>query len=137
MMLFDLTGVCGQRVAQVDELHLGGRHWVSSTTLLIALGGAVAGMMPAVLIRLTPPAAGQWWPFLLSPLTAGLAVWLFGRRRSEEGETTRRRIERIMDERRGMDGRMFVPGSVEPYDPRFREIIILHDHPIDPKVRRP
>lgn len=137
MILLDLTGISGQRVAQVDELHLGGRHWVSSTTLFIILGGMAAGVMLAALIRLAPMAAGQWWPFLLAPVCGVLAVWLFGRRRSEEGETTRRRIERIVDERRGMDGRMFVPGGVEPYDPRFCEIVILHDHPIDPKVRQP
>ena len=42
-MLFDLTRVSGQRVDQVDELQLAGRHWVRSTDVFIALGGAVVG----------------------------------------------------------------------------------------------
>ena len=41
-MLFDLTSVSGQRVSQVDELHLGGRQWVSSTNLFIAAGMVAA-----------------------------------------------------------------------------------------------
>lgn len=63
-MLFDLTSVSGQRVSQVDELHLGGRQWVSSTNLFIAAAGAVAGAVLATLVRVLPAAAGQWWPYL-------------------------------------------------------------------------
>ena len=44
-MLFDLTRVSGQRVDQVDELQLAGRHWVRSTDVFIALGGAVVGAL--------------------------------------------------------------------------------------------
>ena len=42
-MLFDLTRVSGQRVDQVDELQLAGRHWVRSTDVVIAVGGAGGG----------------------------------------------------------------------------------------------
>ena len=32
-MLFDLTGVSGQRVSQVDALKLGTRHWIRTSDL--------------------------------------------------------------------------------------------------------
>ena len=103
-MLFDLTSISGQRVAQVDELHLGGRQWVSSTNVFIGAGGAIGGSLIALLLRFTPLAAGQWWPFLLIPVGVITALVLFSRRRSTEGELNRRRIDRMIDKRHGMDG---------------------------------
>lgn len=126
-MLFDLTSVSGQRVSQVDELHLGGRQWVSSTNLFIAVAGAAL----ATLVRVLPAAAGQWWPYLLIPAGMVAALVLFVRRRSVEGERNMRRIDRIMARRHGMDGRFVRPGSLEPYDPGGYELIEFHDHVID------
>lgn len=126
-MLFDLTSVSGQRVSQVDELHLGGRQWVSSTNLFIAVAGAAL----ATLVRVLPAAAGQWWPYLLIPAGMVAALILFVRRRSVEGERNMRRIDRIMARRHGMDGRFVRPGSLEPYDPGGYELIEFHDHVID------
>lgn len=130
-MLFDLTSVSGQRVSQVDELHLGGRQWVSSTNLFIAVAGAVAGAALATLVRVLPAAAGQWWPYLLIPAGMTAALVLFVRRRSVEGERNMRRIDRIMARRHDMDGRFVRPGSLEPYDPGGYELIEFHDHVID------
>lgn len=130
-MLFDLTAISGQRVAQVDELHLGGRQWVSSTDVFISAGGALTGAAVGELIRLTPLAAGQWWPFLLIPVGILLALFLFARRRSVEGETNQRRFNRIMDAQRNMEGRFILPGSLEPFDPAGYELIEQHDHVID------
>ena len=42
-MLYDLTRVSGERVKQVDELHVGGRVWITSTNLFLLLGGAAMG----------------------------------------------------------------------------------------------
>lgn len=129
-MLFDLTAISGQRVSQVDELHVGGRQWVPVTGMLLALGGAAMGAGIATLIRMTL-APGAWWPFLAAPICAAAAVILFGRRRSMEGEATQRRIERMFASRTRMDGRFIRPGSLEPFDPNGFTFIETHDHPID------
>lgn len=129
-MLFDLTSISGQRVAQVDELHLGGRQWVSSTNVFIGAGGAIGGSLIALLLRFTPLAAGQWWPFLLIPVGVIAALVLFSRRRSTEGELNRRRIDRMMDKRHGMDGEIIRPGSLEPYDPAGYTLVEFHDHAV-------
>ncbi|MBT1161772.1 hypothetical protein [Bifidobacterium sp. SO1] len=130
-MLFDLTAISGQRVNQVDELHLGGRQWVSSTDVFIGAGGMLVGGLLGELIRLTPLAAGQWWPFLLIPVGLVVALVLFARKRSVEGETHARRFDRILDSYQNMDGRFVLPGSLEPFDPAGYELIELHDHVID------
>lgn len=129
-MLFDLTSISGQRVAQVDELHLGGRQWVSTTTLFIGAGGAVAGgvMGLALQITLFP---GSMWVFLLIPIMFTAAIVLFGRRRSVEGEKTQTRAQKIWAKRTALDGAFIRPGSLEPFDPNGYEIIELHDHVID------
>ena len=51
-MLFDLTRISEQRVAQVDELKVGARHYIRSSTLFIFLGGAFAGLLPAMLLQM-------------------------------------------------------------------------------------
>ena len=64
-MLFDLTRVSGQRVDQVDELQLAGRHWVRSTDVFIALGGAVVGALVGQGIRTF--IGGGYIPYFLIP----------------------------------------------------------------------
>ena len=73
-MLFDLTRVSGQRVDQVDELQLAGRHWVRSTDVFIALGGAVAGALVGQGIRTF--IGGGYIPYFLIPIAAIAAVVL-------------------------------------------------------------
>ncbi|KAA8826915.1 hypothetical protein [Bifidobacterium myosotis] len=132
-MLFDLTSISGQRVAQVDELHLGGRQWVSSTNVFIGAGGMLVGGIVGVVIRIMPFAAGQWWPFLAIPIFLILALVLFSRRRSAEGEKNARRIDRLLDKRHGMDGEFIRPGSLAPFDPGGYRLTEFHDHVIDRK----
>ena len=50
-MLYDLTRVSGERVKQVDELHVGGRVWITSTNLFLLLGGAAMGALVASALR--------------------------------------------------------------------------------------
>lgn len=128
-MLFDLTAISGQRVAQVDELHFGGRTWVSSTTVFIGMGGALAGGVLAMLLRAIA-SPGAWWPFLLIPICIIAAIILFGRKRSMEGETTVSRMRELTWRRKRMDGEFIRPGSLEPFDPNGFAIIEVHDHPI-------
>lgn len=71
-MLFDLTRVSGQRVDQVDELQLAGRHWVRSTDVFIALGGAVVGALVGQGIRTF--IGGGYIPYFLIPIAAVAAV---------------------------------------------------------------
>ena len=78
-MLFDLTRISEQRVAQVDELKVGARHYIRSSTLFIFLGGAFAGLLPAMLLQML---FGGMWPYMLVPAAAIAAVVLFDRKRS-------------------------------------------------------
>lgn len=125
-MLFDLTRVSGQRVDQVDELQLAGRHWVRSTDVFIALGGAFAGMIVGQGVRSL--LGGGYVPYFLIPIMAVLAVVFFSRKRSVAGEVNRRRIERIVDARRVPEGRFVLPGSA-PFSVNDFDLVEMHDHP--------
>lgn len=128
-MLFDLTRVSGQRVDQVDELQLAGRHWVRSTDVFIALGGAFAGAIVAQGIRSF--IGGGYIPYFLIPIAAVLAVVFFSRKRSIAGEVNRRRIEKIVDARRVPDGKFVLPGTA-PFSVNDFELMEVHDHPYAP-----
>lgn len=129
-MLFDLTRLSGLRVAQVDELRLGGRHWVRSTDVLLFLAGLAAGALPATGLRML---TGGWIPWLLIPLGGILSLVMFSRKRSVNGEITLRRFDRLMNRAKRVDGGFILPGSDRVFSPNdygFRE---LHDHPVDLK----
>lgn len=128
-MLFDLTAISRQRAAQVDELHVGGRLWVSSTTAFIALGGMISGVLAGEIIRFTL-APGELWPFLAVPILGLAAVILFARPRSQEGETTSSRAKRMIARHTTLDGEFLLPGSMTPYDPNRHDVAFIHDHPL-------
>ncbi|RSX49859.1 hypothetical protein [Bifidobacterium castoris] len=130
MMLYDLTKVSGQRVSQVDELHVGGRQWMRSADLFLLLGGGAAGAGAAQLLRVV--FRGQYWPYLLVPVFAVAVFLLFTRKRSRAGETTRRRWDRWRDRHRAKHHEFILPGSPDSFRPNGRTIILLHSHPYDP-----
>lgn len=124
-MLFDLTRISEQRVAQVDELKVGARHYIRSSTLFIFLGGAFAGLLPAMLLQML---FGGMWPYMLVPAAAIAAAVLFDRKRSTEGEKTQRRIEKMWADRHSLDGEFILPAG-EPFSPNGYELIEMHSHP--------
>ena len=125
-MLFDLTRISGQRVDQVDELHVGGRHYIRSTTLFIGMGGMLAGAIAALPLRLL---FGGMWPFLLVPVGMVLAVVLFDRKRSRDGELNRRRVEKLVNSLRDKDGGFALPCG-EPFSPNGWTVVEQHSHPV-------
>lgn len=126
-MLIDLTRVSGQRVSQVDELRLGERHWIRTTDIYLFGGGLLAGAFAALPLRIL---FGGVWMFFLAPVAGVIAVFLFSRKRSVEGERTRRRFDRMMDRRRSMSGEFMLPGPAGRYEPNGYMLIEFHDHPI-------
>lgn len=128
-MLFDLTGISGQRVSQVDSLKLGSRHWIRTTDLGILAAGMLAGAVMALPLRMM---FGGIWMFLLAPIVGVAALALFSRRRSESGEVNRRRFDRMLDSRRSLDGRFVMPGMDGPFDPNGTIMVEAHDHPVWP-----
>lgn len=128
-MLFDLTRVSGQRVDQVDELQLAGRHWVRSTDVFIALGGAVVGALVGQGIRTF--IGGGYIPYFLIPIAAVAAVVLFSRKRSVAGEVNRRRIQKIVDAARVPEGKFVLPGTAT-FSVNDFELMEMHDHPYAP-----
>lgn len=128
-MLFDLTRVSGQRVDQVDELQLAGRHWIRSTTVFIFLGGALVGAVLGQCVHTF--VGGGYIPYFLVPITAVAAVVLFSRKRSIAGEVGRRRIEKIIDAKRVPEGKFVLPGTA-PFSVNDFELMEMHDHPYAP-----
>lgn len=129
-MLFDLTAVSSKRVSQVDEMHVGGSHWIRLSTFGWAMGGLFAGAGLSMLLRATV-APGQLWPWLAAPAVALAAVVLFDPARSMEGENTRRRIDAITARLKRPDGVFFTPGTLDVYEPNSLTVFDMHDHPID------
>ena len=128
-MLFDLTGVSGQRVSQVDSLKLGSRHWIRTSDLGILAAGMFAGAVMALPLRMM---FGGIWMFLLAPVMGVVALGLFSRRRSEGGEVSRRRFDRLLDSRRSLHGCFVMPGVDGPFDPNSAIMVEAHDHPVWP-----
>ena len=128
-MLFDLTGVSGQRVSQVDALKLGTRHWIRTSDLGILAAGMFAGAVMALPLRMM---FGGIWMFLLAPVVGVVALGLFSRRRSGGGEVNRRRFDRLLDSRRSLHGCFVMPGVDGPFDPNDAIMVEAHDHPVWP-----
>lgn len=128
-MLFDLTGISGQRVSQVDSLKLGSRHWIRTSDLGILAAGMFAGAVMALPLRMI---FGGIWMFLLAPVVGVVALSLFSRRRSEGGEVNRRRFDRLLDSRRSLHGCFVMPGVDGPFDPNSAIMVEAHDHPVWP-----
>lgn len=124
-MLFDLTKISGQRVDQVDEIQLVGRQWIRTTDLFIFFGGCVAGAFVCLPLHML---FGGWLPYLAIPAGGITAVVLLARKRSVAGEVHRRRLERIVDARRKVDGRFILPGG-ESFSVNSYRIVQMHDHP--------
>ena len=129
-MLYDLTRVSGERVKQVDELHVGGRVWITSTNLFLLLGGAAMGALVASALRLV--FAGNWLVYCLIPVGALVAVVLFSRTRSRAGEVNQRRWDKWRDRHGQPDHEFILPGNPEPFLPNQREIVLWHCHSYKP-----
>ena len=129
-MLYDLTRVSGERVKQVDELHVGGRVWIASTNLFLLLGGAAMGALVASALRLV--FAGNWLVYCLIPVGALVAVVLFSRKRSRAGEVNQRRWDKWRDRHGQPDHEFILPGNPEPFLPNQREIVLWHCHSYKP-----
>lgn len=128
-MLLDLTTVSNQRVSQVDELRLGSRHWVRSSDLAILGVGMVVGVLIAMPLRI---AFGGIWMFLLAPVCGIVALVLFSRKRSVQGERGHRKIDRLLESKTSMHGMFVMPGDDGVFDPNGFDMIEVHDHPVYP-----
>lgn len=131
MMLYDLTKISGQRVSQVDELHVGGRVWMRSTDFFLILGGMGIGVVLASLVRMVW--RGSWVPYLLVPVCGFLLFFMFTRKRSRAGEVNRRRWDKWRDRRSVREHAFILPGNPEPFSPNMHRIILLHSHPLHRK----
>ena len=124
-MLFDLTRISTQRVAQVDEIKVWTHWYMRSSTLALIGGGGFAGVIPAMLLHAL---FGGLWPYLTIPATAIAAVVLLDRKRSTEGERTQRRIEGLWADAHILDGQFILP-ALEPFSPNGYELVEQHSHP--------
>lgn len=124
-MLYDLTSISGQRVRQVDEWQVNSHTWIRTPTLLIGMGGAVAGLLVAApFMGLVGPAV-----LILPVVCAFLFPFLFDARKSEGGEKTVSRFRKLLNHHKALNGRFVNPGDPSVYNPFACTCIIMHNHP--------
>lgn len=128
-MLIDFTGLSGQRVADVDELQVFQHVWIRYSDMSVLGVGVIVGFAVSAIVT-TVIAPGQLWPYFLVIPIMGIWYFIFGRKRSVEGEKTERRFDKWKAQHQALDGDFILPGSTEVFYPTGFTITLMHDYPI-------